>query len=422
MALIVADRVLETSTTTGTSAYTLTGAITGYRTAASVCVNNDTFTYFAEDVDGFGRPQGGWETGLGTWGTGNILTRTTIYSSSNANAAVSWAAGTRRIGLSVNSIAAVTSLKTPTIYFERNAGGCGISWYSSSYYAWTDYMSNPGALQGPNKNITAPTGTLVTSWARRSYIENIAGYGWTFESAANTTTPTVVAEINSAGAARFGGRVLAPSYTVSAQSSSGYGFWDTQSYVYGILMSASTDVTYGGRISGEDTSDYNMYFTMSSGTNRGFVFRSNYATPIFSVNPDGIRSNVGVTITGALNATTKSFLIDHPTKPNYKLQYGSLESPYHGVRLTGKDKIVSSKCKVNLPEYISGLCKSEDVNIQITNINHSKTIYIDSIDIENNYFTVSCKKWFFDNSEYEFFWSFTGIRRDVTDLIVESKA
>jgi hypothetical protein len=100
MARIVADRVLETSTTTGPGSYTLAGTINGYRTAGSVCANGDTFTYYAEDVDINGRPLGGWETGLGTWSTGNILARTTVYASSNAGAAVSWAAGIRRIALS----------------------------------------------------------------------------------------------------------------------------------------------------------------------------------------------------------------------------------------------------------------------------------------------------------------------------------
>jgi hypothetical protein len=109
MALIVADRVQETSTTTGAGAYTLLGATTGYRAASTVCANTDTFTYYAEDVDASGHPLGEWETGLGTWGTGNILTRTTIYASSNAGAAVSWAAGTRRIGL---GLVAETAIKT----------------------------------------------------------------------------------------------------------------------------------------------------------------------------------------------------------------------------------------------------------------------------------------------------------------------
>jgi len=101
MAKIVADRVLETSTTTGTGAYTLAGAISGFRAFSAVCANADTAEYYAEDVNASGMPAGGWEVGLGTWGTGGVLTRTTIYQSSNAGAAVSWSAGTRRIGLVV---------------------------------------------------------------------------------------------------------------------------------------------------------------------------------------------------------------------------------------------------------------------------------------------------------------------------------
>jgi hypothetical protein len=50
-------------------------------------------------------------------------------------------------------------------------------------------------------------------------------------------------------------------------------FWGG-SHNYSIRMSTSADSTYGGRVAGETTSDYNMYFTMQAGTNRGFVFRS----------------------------------------------------------------------------------------------------------------------------------------------------
>lgn len=101
MALIVYDRILESSTTTGTGAYTLLGAVNGdYRAASAVAANGDTYHYYAEGVDANGNPDGsGWEIGIGTWGTGSVLTRTTISASSNAGSAVSWAAGTRRIAM-----------------------------------------------------------------------------------------------------------------------------------------------------------------------------------------------------------------------------------------------------------------------------------------------------------------------------------
>lgn len=111
MAEITADRVYETSTTTGTGSYALAGAVTGFRAFSAVCANADTVRCFVEEVDANGVPSGGWEVGIYTWGTGGTLARTTVEASSNANAAVSWSAGTRRIGLGVTAskIAALAS-------------------------------------------------------------------------------------------------------------------------------------------------------------------------------------------------------------------------------------------------------------------------------------------------------------------------
>lgn len=94
MVLVVADRVQETTSTTGTSDYTLLGAEPGFQSFGDVMSDADT-TYYAitDDTD--------WEVGIGTYSTtGPTLARTTILSSSNSNAAVSWSAGTKKIFLS----------------------------------------------------------------------------------------------------------------------------------------------------------------------------------------------------------------------------------------------------------------------------------------------------------------------------------
>ena len=89
------------------------------------------------------------------------------------------------------------TVTAPKILINRAGNAAsGISWYNSTYTAWQDYMANSGTTgNGVNANITAPSGTLVTAWARRSFIEGTAGYGWTFEKGTNLTTPSVVAEI-----------------------------------------------------------------------------------------------------------------------------------------------------------------------------------------------------------------------------------
>lgn len=100
MALIIADRVFETSVTTGTGALTLAGAVAGYRAFSAVCATNDTAYYVAFAVDANGNPSGDWEAGLGTYSGANTLTRTTVHASSNAGAAVNFAAGTKWVLLS----------------------------------------------------------------------------------------------------------------------------------------------------------------------------------------------------------------------------------------------------------------------------------------------------------------------------------
>ena len=90
MALVVADRVKETTTTTGTGTYTLAGAVTGFESFASIGNGNTTY-YCCTDGSDF-------EVGIGTYASsGTTLARTTILQSSNSDSAVNWTSGTRDI-------------------------------------------------------------------------------------------------------------------------------------------------------------------------------------------------------------------------------------------------------------------------------------------------------------------------------------
>ena len=82
MALVLADRVLQTGTANTTVSFNLTTAVSGYQSFAVIGNGNTTY-YGAWDGTN-------WEVGIGTYSTsGPILTRTTIIVSSNSNAAVS---------------------------------------------------------------------------------------------------------------------------------------------------------------------------------------------------------------------------------------------------------------------------------------------------------------------------------------------
>jgi hypothetical protein len=125
-------------------------------------------------------------------------------------------------------------------------------------------------------------------------------------------------------------------------------------------------------------------------------------------------------VVGTLAATSKSFLISHPTKQGWKLQYGSLESPYHGVRLTGEAAVINGYCLVDLPDYIHGLVKQEGAQVQLTTIKHGKVLWVEEINVDKNYFIVKSNKYKkYQDQELKFFWSFTAIRKDIGDLAVE---
>jgi archaellum component FlaG (FlaF/FlaG flagellin family) len=90
-----------------------------------------------------------------------------------------------------------------------------------------------------------------------------------------------------------------------------------------------------------------------------------------------------LTLTGALSATTKSFLIKHPIKPNMMLRYGSLEGPENGVYLRGRLK----GNKIELPDYWTKLIDPESITVSLTSIGKHQDLYVKSI--ENNTVTIA---------------------------------
>jgi len=142
-------------------------------------------------------------------------------------------ASTTGFGTYINQAVLTTStptfarVTTPKIAFERNANTThGISWYNiSTYTAWCDYMANGGATStGPTGNITASTGTYVTSWARRFFVEDANTYGWIFEKGAIAgTSPTVVAELRSSdGLFSTAGEIYSAGSLVKTSANSSY--------------------------------------------------------------------------------------------------------------------------------------------------------------------------------------------------------
>lgn len=88
---ITADRVLETSASSGSGDITLAGAVSGYRTFASAITVGRRFYYCLEHSDLAAHPQ--WEVGVGVLSASTTLQRETVLESSNSGAPVTFSTG-----------------------------------------------------------------------------------------------------------------------------------------------------------------------------------------------------------------------------------------------------------------------------------------------------------------------------------------
>ncbi len=115
MALVLKDRVKETTTTTGTGAISLGGAVTNFQAFSAVLSNGDTTYYAIVDTTNTA-----FEVGLGTYASsGNTLTRTTVLESSNSGSAVNFGAGSKNIFIAYPAEKAVYEESDGSVLIEN---------------------------------------------------------------------------------------------------------------------------------------------------------------------------------------------------------------------------------------------------------------------------------------------------------------
>jgi hypothetical protein len=164
MALVLKDRVQETTGVVGTGTMTLAGAVLGFQSFAAI--GNGNTTYYAV----FDLITGDWEVGIGTYtSSGTTLSRTTVLSSSNGGSLVSFAAGTKQV----------------------------ICTYPSERAVWQD-STGTNTVQNVFNTLTATTATLTngtistapanpTDIVNKDYADSIAT-GINFHAACNYAT------------------------------------------------------------------------------------------------------------------------------------------------------------------------------------------------------------------------------------------
>lgn len=221
MSFILSDRVKETTTTTGTGSLSLGGAVIGFEAFSDRMVDGDTTHYsITDDTD--------WEVGVGTYEvTGNLLIRTTVLKSSNADAAVNWGAGTKTVFMTVSSAKVDEKIDgsgvdkvtvSPTAPSSPNAGDI---WIDSDEFQ---------TLPSSNSFVTGETPTGTVNGVNLEYITasnyipgslRVYVNGLNYKPSTHFTETTPASGIFTMNEAPLTGGVITVDYQVAADPYSG---------------------------------------------------------------------------------------------------------------------------------------------------------------------------------------------------------
>lgn len=190
---------------------------------------------------------------------------------------------------------------------------------------------------------------------------------------------------------------------------------DTLTFVAGSNMTITTDaatdtITFaasGGGGTGDISANGTTTFAYAANTEVTIWTSNNQimGTPAFKFD---YGANT-LTVNGHIQATTKSFLIKHPTKEHYMLQYASLEGPENGVYVRGK----SSQNVIELPEYWVNLVDEESITVELTPSGFYQELFVK--EINNNRVYVSNNK----SDSLRYFYHIYAERKDVPKLKIE---
>ena len=272
MALVLADRVKESSVTTGTGTFTLDGAVTGYQTFSSAIGNGNTCYYTIAS-----QTLNEWEVGIGTVGA-STLARTTVLSSSNAGSLVTFSAGTKDVF--------VTYPAEKSVY--RDSAGDTVQQSFDALSVTNTATIGNAALTTGTISTTPSSNTDITN---KSYVDGIVATGLVYHQPVQATTTGTLASItggtvtyNQPGGAGVGvGATLTLSVALTTldgytllntnrilvkdeanQAHNGVYTWATG----GTVLTRATDAdTYGSAVNQLSQNDY--FFTQNGTVNKG---------------------------------------------------------------------------------------------------------------------------------------------------------
>ena len=160
MALVLKDRVLESSTSTGTGSFTLTGAQTGYQSFSAIGNGNTTY-YTIQGKNPDGTLTSDWEVGIGTWSTGGTLARDTVLESSNSNNLVVFPAGDKDVfcTMPAEKVLTPTGTSSQLLANDGTGGLSNVTIGTNLTYAGGTLSATGGSMVYPGAGIPNSTGS-----------------------------------------------------------------------------------------------------------------------------------------------------------------------------------------------------------------------------------------------------------------------
>jgi hypothetical protein len=162
MALVLKDRVKETTTTTGTGTITLAGASSGFQSFSAIGNANTTYYTIAGGTE--------WEVGLGTYtSSGNTLSRDTVLESSNGGSLVNFSAGTKDIFITYPADKSIYDNNSGSIIasgiLPTSNGGTGLSTYATGDLIYASATNTLSKLTAGTNGYVLTLSSGVPTWS-----------------------------------------------------------------------------------------------------------------------------------------------------------------------------------------------------------------------------------------------------------------